>query len=502
MAIGHKGDFAYENTGDFLVEFFAKAGSLNRNTESFHGPVDTPLDLFQMAWMEDEYKAMQLSLWLRDCRGGSGRRQSFKDILKWIAVNNPMWIKANIHLIPQVGRWDDLIPLFDTSCEKDAIDLWLGAISKGDGLAAKWAPRQNKQYHDVYLKMRKASGLDVKGYRKLLSSNTKVIETQMSENAWGDIVYNHVPSVAMHKSVNTFVKHDHLRFDAWKKSLSDPNSGNKINASVLYPHDCIHTLRAELSNKFHFGFYSWSSLGKNENEVYEESEIANAQFAALPNYMDKNNLRIMPICDFSGSMDVPIDATDQFVGISPIQRTDVSMGLGLYCSDRVGKGNPFYRMFIPFSDDARLVCWKDDTFSVAVQKHNDGFCGNTNIESALNKILDSAKMMNATNEQIPNLLLIISDMQWDVGVTQDKETTVEAGLRRFVEAGYTAPKVVYWDLQGYRTSPANYLQKNVGMVSGFSPSNLDAILGGEDFSSLAIMNRKLAKYQVIDPRLQ
>ena len=501
MAVGHKGDFAYENTGDSLVEFFSKAGSLSKNTESFHGQTESALDLFQMAWLEDEYKAMQLSLWLRDCRGGQGRRQSFRDIITWIAKNYPEWIKANIHLIPQVGRWDDLIPLFETSCEAYAISLWVDAIIQGNGLAAKWAPRQNKQHHEAFLSMRKASGLNVKEYRKLLSSNTKVIESQMSENAWGDIAYNHVPSVAMHKLVNTFVRHDNLRFGAWSKSLSDPNSVNKINASVLYPHDCIKTMRAELSNKLHCGFYTWSSSRGDANDVYENSDIANAQFAALPNYMEKSNARIMAICDFSGSMDVPIDANDMGSGKSPIHRIDVAMGLGLYCSDRIGKGNPFYRMFMPFSTEARLVNWKDDTFSVAVQKYNDGYCGSTCIESALEKILDSAKMMNATNDQIPNLLLIISDMQWDRGNATAEETTVEAALRRFEAQGFTAPKVVYWDLAGYATSPACFLQKNVGMVSGFSPSTLDAILGGEDFTPLAIMNRKIAKYNVIDPRV-
>jgi len=69
METGHKGDFVYSNSGDSLVEFFSKAGSLGKNTESFHGKVPTALDLFQKAWMEDEYKAFQLLLWLRDCRG-------------------------------------------------------------------------------------------------------------------------------------------------------------------------------------------------------------------------------------------------------------------------------------------------------------------------------------------------------------------------------------------------------------------------------------------------
>ena len=89
-------------------------------------------------------------------------------------------------------------------------------------------------------------------------------------------------------------------------------------------------------------------------------------------------MRLICLCDFSGSMATPVSGS--------IEAIDVSMALGLYCSDRLGKKNPFYRKFIPFSDNARLVDWAEDTFSVAVQKHNDGWCGSTNVTAALDSI--------------------------------------------------------------------------------------------------------------------
>jgi len=68
MAHSHKGDFAYENTGDVLVEFFSKAGSLMKNRSTYHGDPENVLDLLIKAWEADPYKTMQLVLWLRDCR--------------------------------------------------------------------------------------------------------------------------------------------------------------------------------------------------------------------------------------------------------------------------------------------------------------------------------------------------------------------------------------------------------------------------------------------------
>ena len=69
MAKTHNDDFAYDNTGDALLEFFAKAGSLFKNKGSHYGEEATALQLFRSAWKTNNYKAMQLLMWLRDIRG-------------------------------------------------------------------------------------------------------------------------------------------------------------------------------------------------------------------------------------------------------------------------------------------------------------------------------------------------------------------------------------------------------------------------------------------------
>jgi len=66
-----KGDFAYDNTGDALVEFFSKAGSLmtGKGRQSYYGNETTALELFKSAWVCDKKTSMKLLMWLRDCRG-------------------------------------------------------------------------------------------------------------------------------------------------------------------------------------------------------------------------------------------------------------------------------------------------------------------------------------------------------------------------------------------------------------------------------------------------
>ena len=490
LSRGFKGDLVYENALDPLVEFFSKAGNFSP-TQSYHGKTVTILDLFRWAWIQDEYRSMQLAMWMRDCRGGAGNRSGFRSVIRWISAVETKWMLANIHFVPQVGRWDDLITLLDTPCEERALSLWTEAILKGDGLACKWAPRENKN-KEVFHKLRKFAKLSPSEFRKHLAFNTQVVENDMCNNDWEGINYNHVPSVAMARLTNAFAVRDTARFDAWKETLADADSGNKINASVLFPHDCIRTLRSELGNEFHGGHYGWSYVKSSGTEKYEDSLVANAQFAALPDFMGDNKMRIMPICDFSASMTIPISKKNT------IQLIDVCMGLGLYCSDRVGKENPFYRKFMPFSNDARLVSWKDETFSVAVQKYNDGFCGSTNIQAALDRILESAILFGATDEQMPNCLLVISDMQWDCSV-DGNGTAVEDGMRKWEEKGFKRPRIVYWNLNRYSGQPATIKHKDVALASGYSPSILKAICTGEDFTPVGIMERAISKYEIIRP---
>jgi len=467
---GHNNDFLYDSTGNALLEFFSKAGSLFENRSKYYDIETSALELFKPAFSVDKIKAMQLAFWLRDCRGGgAGNRSGFRSVVKWMSENHSDWIKANIHLIPETGRWDDLTSCFETDCEDAAIQLWSRAISDKNGLACKWTPREKKN-KVVFAKLRKALRMSPKDFRKHLSQNTKVVETAMCSGDWHEIDYNSVPSVAMARSANAFLKHDPARYDSWRESLSDENSDTKVNASTLFPHDVLRTSR-------------------------NDEKLANAQFDALPNYMEDCNLRIMPICDFSGSMSVTVSGS--------IRAIDISQSLGLYCSDRIGKDNPFYRMYIPFSNTSELVTWKGKTFSQGVSLARNCYYGGTNVKAALDQILNSAKMFNANNEQIPNCLLIISDMQFNgttysSGTMSSDETTIEACMNEWEAEGYTRPKIIYWNTAGNAGSPAK-VHKDVALVSGFSPSILGSILGGADFSPMAILDRAIEKYKVVSP---
>lgn len=466
----------YEHCGNQAVEFFSKAGSLRTNNKR---DSNTALGLFKPIWQAGAYElAMRLMFWVRDPRGGAGNRSGYREILSWLAKEAPEWVKANLEYLPEYGRWDDVRSVFGTEVEADAADAWASKISAKDFLASKWAKRTDKPILRSLRKMKKVR--DIGEYRKMLADIRKsVVERAMCSKNWSEVEYPKLPSKAMSLYTNAFQKHDATRFEAYKEALvsKDPKKKAKINASVLFPHDCVRTVE------------------------HGQEEIGNAQFEALPNFMEGNNLRIMSVVDSSGSMCswYGLRGGTAPQNVNPI---DISRALGLYCSDRLGKGNPFYRKYLQFSSESRLTDWEGMKFSDAVRNNHlfDGSIGSTNIELALDTILKYAKMFNATDEQIPNCLLIISDMQFNestYGGTSN--TVVENALDRWEKAGYSRPKVVYWNLCGMVGSPARFKSKDIGLVSGYSPSILSSILGGKDFTPLAIMEKAIEKYKVNIP---
>jgi len=437
---------------------------------TYYGGESSALDLFKPAFATDKVRAVKLAFWLRDARGGAGNRSGFRSCIKWLAENDSEWIEANLNLVPECGRWDDLITFVDTPVEDAAIAFWARAIADTDNsacaLACKWAPREKKN-KVVFAKLRKALRMSPKDFRKHLARYTNVVETAMCSGDWYSIDYNTVPSVAMARNAQAFLKHDSARYDSWRESLTDENSDNKVNASALFPHDVWRTSQ-------------------------RDAKLANAQFASLPNYMEETNDRIMPIADFSGSM--CCTASGEVTCMA------VAQSLALYCSDRVGSDNPFYRKYMPFSGTAKFISWGNKTFTQASREMNcGGYYGPTNIKSALDKILESAKFFNLTNDQIPTCLLILSDMQFDGGASNGDQTVVEKAMNRWEAEGYSRPRIVYWNLAGYAGSPARGTHENVALVSGFSPSILGSILGGTDFSPMAVLDRAIEKYEIVIP---
>lgn len=472
------GDVTNYNSDNPLVDFFSKAGSLYEKAGSYYNNQASALDLFKSVWSVDKEKSFKLMLWCRDIRGGAGNRSGSRSILKWIATIDSEWVIANLELIPKYGRWDDLSALTGTPAEEAAMSLWAKAISSKDGLACKWAPRENKAGKAVSVLLRRKLKVSPKQYRKHLVTNTDVVESVICNRRWDAVEYSKVPSVAIGRYNKSFFKHDESRYSEWRGKAEKGEV--KVNAGAIFPHDCFRTFKSETN------FYSFEHAGETKN-----SKLANAQFLQMPDFFE-SNMRVMPIVDVSGSMTVSVSGS--------VQAIDVSVGLSMYASDRLGKDNPFYRKMIPFSGYAKFFSWERDTFSEAIYNlaKEPIHYQNTNISAALDLILESAKFFSINEDQLPNVLLVVSDMQFDCSGTS--QGSMEASMLRWDKAGYARPKVVYWNTAGYCGSPATVYDPNTALVSGFSPSILQAVFRGDDFSPMGIMEQAISKYEVVVPK--
>lgn len=82
----------------------------------------------------------------------------------------------------------------------------------------------------------------------------------------------------------------------------------------------------------------------------------------------------------------------------------------------------------------------------------------------------------------------MSDMQFDACARFD-DSAMKMIERKFTEAGYDLPKIVFWNLNAHDNVPVKYDTRGVALVSGFSPAIMVGVLGGdtENFTPEAIM---------------
>ena len=302
-------------------------------------------------------------------------------------------------------------------------------------LLAKWLKRDGYEFN----KVRKFLKMTPKEYRKLIVGLSNTVEQQMCDKKWSDIKYNHIPSVAMNKYRKAFLRNDSNRFNEYIENVKEGK--DKINASVLFPHQ----------------LYKSYLNGEDKNSV-------EAQWNSLPNFMENSKDRIIPVCDVSGSMSgLPME---------------VSVSLGVYISER--NNSIFKDAFITFSERPEINYLTGSLYERFQQLKRANWGMNTNLEGVYKLILDKAVENNLTEEDMPTKILIISDMEFDSCIINKSEKSIDMIKRMYMESGYKTPEIIFWNVNGRSGNvPANKHEKNVGLVSGFSPSILKSILQGK-----------------------
>jgi len=155
---------------------------------------------------------------------------------------------------------------------------------------------------------------------------------------------------------------------------------------------------------------------------------------------------------------------------------DVSISLGLYLADK-NKG-VFKDTFLTFSSKPELVTLKGNIVQKVEQMSKSNWDMSTDLHAAMSKILDVAVKGSVPASDMPAMLLILSDMQFNHCARFD-DSAMAMIERKFVAAGYAMPQIVFWNLNSSDNVPVKADKTGAALVSGFSPSIMSSLLGAD-----------------------
>ena len=474
VSITENGAVGYRTTGKELLDLNFAVASLRKMPDA------EVAKRFMKAFCEDQVLAMKWLFYARDVRGGLGERRLFRVVLAELIKSNPEMVIPVINLIPEYGRFDDLWCLLD---DKEAANViyqivdnqlkldWENmAAKKPISILAKWMPSINassaktKEYGK---KLCKALKMTEREYRKALSKLRKyldVVEVKMSDKNWSAIKYEAVPSRANLIYNNAFLRNDEARRREYLGQLEKGET--KINASTLFPHDIVH--------KYMSGDM-WSSRLKSKDATIE------ALWKALPDTV-KGCGNTIVVADGSGSMTCTVDNNSRVTAL------EVANALAIYFAER--SSGQFKDKYITFSNRPQIVDFSKcnslhDKLQTALA-HNE--VADTNIEKVFDLILTTAINGHMHQEDLPQNILIISDMEFNSCArcgdgrygSYPTQRLFDVIAQKYARAGYKMPRLVFWNVNSRTgTIPVKENELGVALVSGFSVNVAKMVMSGK-----------------------
>ncbi len=454
MTITENGAATYASTLSDCLDLFATIGAIRQESD------EEIITRFSRAFAENADIAMKILFFGRDVRGGLGERRVFRVIVNWLAGHEPAALRRNIALIPEYGRFDDLIALMGTCCEKDALAVIREQLRKdlasqeGVSLLAKWLPSVNASNMETVRmgkKIARALGMTDAEYRRTLvklRARIRIIENNLREKDY-TFDYAAQPSKAMFKYRAAFIRNDGERYSAFMEQVE---KGEKtLHTGALAPYEIIAPC---------------VRLWDEPELSAEERKAMDVTWNALEDFTTGENA--LAVVDGSGSM---------YNGDKPMPAA-VAMSLGIYFAER--NTGAFKGDFITFSENPRLVEIKGRDIAEKVRYcmgYNE--VANTNIQRVFELILNAALKNRVPQAEMPARIYIVSDMEFDWCAQDAGLTNFEYAKQLFAENGYKLPEVVFWNVASrHANQPVTMNEQGVALVSGCTPRIFSMVAGG------------------------
>ena len=380
---------------------------------------------------------------MRDPRYGIGRRDFGRELMKLSG--------CSLKEIVRAGRFDDIF-VGDKIITKRVADFLRKEIEAGNELAKKWMPRYSSKNVLLARQFAKLWGMNKQQYGKFIKVNTT--ENKLSRKNTNEINFEQVPSLALIKYYKRFKEGEDTKY-RFMEYLAKVKKGDvKMNISTTTVYDIF----------------------KNRNKI-----DADLFFEKL----EKISGSWVPIVDTSGSM---WDDND-------------SIGKALSIGHYLAKCSSYApNKVISFSSRPRLLelgvtkpiivhYWgsyrlskENTTYDKEINSMYTGDCSNTDFGAVMNLLKDLT--------DVPDYLVVLSDMEFDAGSSMSKSKTMEL----FKQKGYKT-RIIWWSLNSRNKTSPEVESDEYGNIfmSGYSPMLLKYLESG--FNASQFVNKLLDEYK-------
>ena len=396
--------------------------------------------------------------------------------------------------------------------------------SEKKSLAAKWVPRAKshrfgwifnelavvyfKEYIETaktHVQIDRAVNKAKMDFRKLLANLNRELDTtqiHQCDGTWSQIDHAKTTSITISKQKTAFLNKK-------KNGTQRSEKDDRVQCAENFTARIKKATAGEVEMKGkRVGLNSFTVQARDlifkrpSDDVQIEIDLLNSQW--------RNNATqtgalgpMVAMLDFSGSMDG--------------DPRDVAMALGC----RVAEKSVIGKRVLSFSTNPT---WHNldgcDNFVDMIRVLQNGEVGySTNFHGAFDRILDAIIEKKLTPDQVEGMILaIFSDMQIDdpnVKAPSNMESFYDSMERKYAETGirlwgapFKPPHILFWNLRSTSGFPCMSSQKNVSMMSGFSPAllnlfcekGLDALQGCTPWSILVEQMNK-PRYQCLEDKV-
>lgn len=522
------GDVVVETTGYHILDLFNK---LKRGLDNEDLKLQMDI-IFKTNNINDLIDLFVLLFQTRDCHNGKGERQLFLEMFKILYTRYPYTCIKLLPFIPMFGYVKDLISIFKDSIDfqyeyrkdlqkaifellsdqliEDYEKLLADKENAKISLTAKWIPKEGcsfaKKYNSFFLKLvnlvflkSKKKNFDLKGhdlkcYRLLVTSLNKHLDTleiKMCSSKYSEIDFSKVPSIALNKWRKALLNEKINKAPTKENFLTGnryPNRQDRVDARAnlrstvreykikdekVFPHTIINSYKHIYLN---YGAFVGGPT-ESEKEVLEDqwnNFVMNSDF--------NGSRKIIPMANISELM---------LFGSGDIRPMTLSIGLSILFSQVTH--STFKDRVLTYESNPKWVNLSEySTLESKIRElvsSNTNSC-NTNIQVALELILNLAISTNVISEDIPDLC-IFTNMKIDSRVEYSETWNVsiyETMKAKFVDAGFEMPRIIFWNLSAKNTY--HYVSGNIPntvILSGFSQSIFKYIMNEKEITPYDIL---------------